>query len=428
MFRRMKRVVAIMVCVGICMGLFAGCQKKEASKTSQDGQKTSDEVVELSFPCIWVGADSKAEVFGKMVSGFNEEFKGKYHVKIEEQTDYDAYQDKIRTMISTGAAPDIFSVAQYEDVKLFGKSGKIMDLTKYLSGKSDRYQAGVLEDAKVEGVNYAIPYEMAILPVMYNGRLLKEAGVETPTSFEDLWKVCDALKAKDIIPICQMTNDNAWTTMLWYSYAVAACGGENAYKDGLDNPAFVEAAEILKKMFEYTSSDAVGADASVVNGHFFNERAAIYTNGTWILGRIKNEGVEGLYDNLVIQPGWSKDGENGGAYINSIQAYLCAGAQTDPVKQAAVEAFFDYITDKDRILELSNSSGAIFAIDIDSSKITNPVQAEIIKQASEASFMLPMFQFASKTAVVTAFPAAVEGLVLGELTPEQFVQTLKDAE
>ena len=147
-------------------------------------------------------------------------------------------------------------------------------------------------------------------------------------------------------------------------------------------------------MFDYTSSDAVGADASVVNGHFFNERAAIYTNGSWILGRIKTEGAEGLYDNLSISPGLSIDGKNGGAYVNSVLAYIVLGKQEDPNKQAAAEAFLEYITDPDRVLELSNSSGAMFAISYDATKITDPLQSEIMEQSKAAPFMIPYFNAA----------------------------------
>lgn len=412
----------------------AGCgDSNSKSKTSDSTAKSmegtgSGETVTLTFPCIWVGTDSKAEVFGKMVEGFNEENAGKYRVVIEEQTDYDAYRDKVRTLISTGDAPDLFTADNMADIELFSKSGKLMDLTKYLSEVTDRYQEGVVEAAQVDGVSYALPYEMAVIPVMYNGRLLKEAGVQVPESYDDLWRASDKLKENGVIPICQMTNDNAWTTMLWYSYALASCGGKDVYEKGLDDPAFVEAAKVLKKMFDYTSSDAIGADATVVNGHFFNERAAMYANGTWILGRIKSEGAEGLYDNLVVTPGLSYEGKNGGAYVNAINAYICAGRQEDPKKQAAAEAFLTYITDPERVLELANSSGASFTVLIDSEKISDPLQAEITRQASEAKFMIPHFQSVMPTKVVTAFPAAVEALALGDTTPEEFVEELRAAQ
>ena len=430
----LKRKIAGLLTMTMVLASLAGCGQSSVEQSSSGDTSSSSQggsEIQLSFPCIWVGNDSKAEVFGQMVTGFNEEYEGKYQINIEEQTDYDAYRDKIRTQISTGDAPDIFTVDSKSDLELYASSGKLMDLTEFLSDEeiSSRFSEGEIEKGQIDGVNYAFPYESAVIPIMFNQRLLDQVGVtEVPTSFEDLWDVCEALKAADIIPVCQMTNDNAIFSVYWYSYLLAALGGEDVYANGLDDPAFEQAAELMVKMFDYTSSDAVGADATVANGHFFNERAAIYANGTWILGRIKNEGVEGLYDNITVSPGLSINGENGGAYLRSTQAYFVAGKQDDPDKAEAVQAFFEYITDPDKVAELADSSGALFSIEIDSSKLSDPLQAEIVQQSNDAAFTIDYFSAAMPTTVVNAFPAALESLVLGDITPAEFVEQLKAAE
>ncbi len=434
-----KKLIALISAALLGIGSLAGCSNGNAAtnetgtanKPTETATTAPAKEVELTFPCIGVGTDSKAEVFGKMVHDFNAEYKGKYQVKIEEQTDYDAYRDKIRTLNSAGKAPDIFTVDNFSDLQMFAEAGNLMDLTDFLNGDemSGRFITGVLYDSTVYDKLYAMPYENAIIPVIYNQKLLDAAGVtSTPTSFDELWAACDKLKASGVFPMCQMTGSNAWTSMLWYSYAVAACGGPEVYNRGLKDPAFVKAAELLKKMYDYTSTDAIGADATVVNGHFFNERSAIYTNGTWILGRIKTEGVPGLYDNLTIGSGLSNNGENGGAYLNAVQAYICAGKQTDPAKEEAVKAFLKFITETDKVVELANSAGSLFAINVDSTQITDPLQAEIVKQSAGASFTIRSFNAAMPSAVTNAFPSALESLVLGEMTPEEFVETLQKAE
>ncbi|SCP97963.1 ABC transporter substrate-binding protein [Anaerobium acetethylicum] len=431
-----KKLIALISTVVLSVGMFAGCGSSATEETdsSNDGTTKEEtgktEEIALTFPCIWVGSDSKAEVFGKMVTDFNTEYEGKYQVNIEEQTDYDAYEDKIRTLISTGTAPDIFTVKSFADIQLFAEAGNLMDLSTFFedSAIGDRFITGVLDDTAIDGKMYAMPYENAIIPIMYNNKLMEAAGVtELPGSFDELWDACDKLKGTGVFPLSEMTGDNAWTSMLWYSYAVAACGGADVYDKGLEDPAFVEAAEILRKMFDYTSSDAIGADATVVNGHFFNERSAVYTNGTWILGRIKSEGVAGLYDSLALSGGLSNDGENGGAYLNAVQAYICAGKQEDPAKEEAVQAFMKFITEKDKIVELTNSSGSLFAVSVDSTEITNTLQAEIVKQSADAAFTIRNFNAAMPTAVGNAFPSALEELVLDEITPQEFVETLQKA-
>ncbi|MFU0828529.1 MAG: putative ABC transporter substrate-binding protein yesO [Lachnoclostridium sp.] len=443
-----RKLIALILSLVLCMTLLAGCGKSgQTSSESSDSNAASTDTasdsdagndasdsgkeITIKFPCIWVGTDGKAEVFGKMVESFNKENEGKIKVVIEENTDYDAYEDKIRTTISTGDAPDIFTFKSHADLELYSQSGKLMDLTSYLADPSwsNNFVSGVIDAAKVDGKNYAIPYENGVIPIMFNAKLLSDAGITSlPTSYDELWEACEALKAKGVYPITQMTNNNAWTSMLWYSYALASVGGADVYEKGLDDPAFVEAAKILQKMFEYTSPDAVGADATVVNGHFFNERAAIYTNGSWILSRIKSEGVEGLYDSIQISGSLSYNGGESGAYVNAIQAYIAAGKQDDPAKEEAIVKFLKYITDPARVTELSNSSGSIFTVKTDVTEDTDLLQADIIVQSKAAPYMIGTFESVMPTSVTTAFPAALESLVLGEYTPEQFVQALKDAQ
>ena len=429
--RILAAVLAAMLLLSCLSGCGAATASTAESAASSAAAESSDGVITLTFPCIWVGSDSKAEVFGKMVEDFNTEYAGQYQVVIEEQTDYDLYEDKLRTQITTGDAPDIFTVKDFSDVELYAESGKLMDLTAFLTGDdiAPLFIDGAVEAAQVGGVSYAFPYENAVVPIMFNRSLLESAGItEIPTSFEELFEVAATLQENGIYAFTQSTADNAWFAMLWYSYALAACGGENVYDNGLDDPAFVEAAELVQKMFEYTSSDAIGADATVANGHFFNERSAMYLNGTWILGRIKSEGVEGLYDNLAVSTGLSYNGQNGGAYINQVQAYLCAAKQDDPAKQAAVEAFFTYILNPDRVGELCASSGSLFAVNVDASVISDPVQAEIVAQSSSASFTIGHFNGSMSTAVAAEFPSALEALILGDTTPEEFVEQLKAAD
>jgi len=435
----MKRKVAMLMAVClVTVGMLSACKKSEntadtnsVDKGTEGTSVSAGEEITLKFPCIWVGSDSKAEIFGKMVSDFNEENKGEIKVVIEDQTDYDAYRDKIRTQLSTGSAPDIFTVESYSDLELFVQSGKLMDMTDFLadSKMTDRFVEGILDKSKVDGINYGFAYENAYIPIMYNMELLEKAGVnEVPATYDEFFDVCEKLKEEDIFPVTQMTKDNAWTSMLWYSYALASCGGPDIYEKGLDDPAFVKAAEIIKEMFAYTSPDAVGADATVVNGHFFNERAAIYTNGTWILGRIQSEGAEGLYDNIQIGPSLASEGNNGGGYLNVVQAYVCASAQEDPAREAAIHKFFEFITEQDKIVELSNSSGSTFAIATEVDEIEDELQAEIITAGADAAYTIGHFQGSVPTSVANAFPAALESLVLGDTDAAGFVDMLKAAE
>lgn len=421
-----KQLLAALLIGVMCIGL-AACgnssadSKKETQAAGSNGAEASGEEVVLEFPCIWVGTDSKAEVFGKMVSDFNTEYAGQYQVKISEYTDYDAYADYIRTTISTGNAPDLFSVKTLADVELYASSGKIMDLTEFLAGDTmaSRYNEGVVESAKVDGVNYAMPWEAAIVPVVYNGTLLSDAGItELPTTVDEFFGMLDTLKTSGVnSPLSYMTGNNAWTAMLWYTYLLAAEGGSDVLSGEWDTAKFVAAAENLKKMYDYAPSDAIGAQAADVNSHFFNSETAVYTNGTWILANIQANAADGIYDNLKFGAGPNN------SIIQYTQAFVMAGATDDANKKAAIEAFLTWITDTEKVTELSNSSGSVFTVK--TNEVDNPYINEIIAIRDAAEIIVPSFESSVSTTCANDLSPQLESLLTGDITAEEFVETLQ---
>lgn len=411
--------VSLAACGSSSNGSSSG-ETQAASESSGSAEASGEEVV-LEFPCIWVGTDSKAEVFGQMVADFNTEYAGQYKVNISEYTDYDAYADYIRTTISTGNAPDLFSVKTMADVELYASSGKIMDLTEFLNGDdmAAKYSDGVIAGAQTDGVNYAMPWEAAIVPIVYNGTMLEENGItELPTTMDDFMAMLDNLQAAGVsTPLSYMTSSNAWTAMLWYTYALAAEGGSGVLEGEWDTAAYVAAAENLKKMYDYAPSDAIGAAAADVNSHFFNNETAIYTNGTWILSNIQANAADGIYDNLKFSAGPNN------SIIQYTQAFVMAGATDDANKKAGIEAFLAWITDADRLTELSNASGSVFVVK--TNEVEDAYINEIIALRDAADIIIPSFESAVSTVCANDLSPQLESLLTGDITAEEFVETLQ---
>ena len=437
-----RRTLALLICIIMAASLFVACGKESSqdtgtkdSGTSSESSSTTSEQKEdatpakkvtLTWPCIWVGVDSKASTIAKFVQEFNEQNKGKIEVVIEENSDYQAYRDKLRTTVSAGNAPDFFTIDS--DIPFYLQSGKLLDLTEAVnSGWANDFVSGALDNTTVDGKVYAIPYEMAVTPVMYNKKLLKQAGWDKfPETFDELWQCAEDLKAAGITPFSQMTGENAWTTMLWYSQVLVAIGGPDIYENPND-PAYVQAAEVIKKMFDYTTKDAVGAGASVSGGHFLAEETAIFMNGPWYIGRLRSDGQNNMYENVAIAPCPVYEGGKGskGGYIGNPQALLAAGATDDKDKANAAIELMKYLTNPERVTELSAAAGSLFYVkSADTGVEMERLQSEMIKQVNEAPYIVGHFQYMNPPAVYNELPMALSGLVLGELTPEQFVEQL----
>ena len=385
----------------------------------------NDEII-INFPSIWVGTDSKAAYMSKLIDAFNAENAGSIKVVVEEQTDYQAYRDKIRTTITTGSAPDLCILDTTFDIKAYAESGKFMDLTPYLDeGWGKNFTDGAFDAWAVDGKVSILPFESAIFPIIYNTEILKEAGWDHfPATRDEFVQMLKDVKDAGFNACGQMAGDNAWTSMLWYSVLAEALGGKDLYADGLNNPAFVEAADMLKDMYDYTFTGAVSATASDVNGHWIARDTALYLNGPWWIGNLYKEdnAVDGVL--LADVCDVANFPETTGL-VTTVQGFLAAAKQDDPAKEAAVVKFLQYLTDPEHVSELALSSGAMFFVKYTPSPDTSVIAQKFTELANNAEYTVLHVNGAFPTAFSTEFPTAVQNLVLGEVDAQGFVDELQ---
>ena len=421
----MKKLIALLLALVMVFALAACGQQAAPAQTGE---------IVINFPSIWVGTDSKAEYMGKLIEAFNAENAGAIKVVVEEQTDYQAYRDKIRTTIATGSAPDVCILDTTFDIKAYAESGKFMDLTPYLdAGWGKNFTDGAFDAWSVDGKVSILPFESAVFTPIYNKTLFEKAGWDHfPATYDEFFQFCEDCKANGINAMGQMAGDNAWSSMLWYSLIVEAIGGKDVYANGLKDPAFVEAAKVLKQMYDYTFDGAVSATAGDVNGHFIGRDTAIYLNGPWWIANFYKEdnAVDGklLADEceVAVNPSYG-DGKGNGGLVTTVQGFLAAAKQDDPAKEAAVVKFLQYVTDPEHVSELALSSGAMFFVKYTPSPDTNVISQKVTEVANSAEFTILHVNGAFPTAFSTEFPAAVSALVLGEVDEQGFVDMLQTA-
>ena len=423
----MKKIGVLLLVLSAAMLLFS------FSAFAGGQQEEKGEVV-LTWPSIWVGQDSKAEIIEELVNEFNEKHAGSIKVVIEPQPDYDGYEDKIRTSLATGQVPDIFTFKLNPTTAKYYDSDLLMDFTEELKtdGWIDNFSKANIDTSSINGKIKSLPYEIAVTPVWYNEALLTEAGVsEFPKTIEGFWEAAEKLKANGIVPTSQMTGGtNSWTSMLWYCHLVASFGGPDVWEKRWDDPAFVKAAAILKRMYSNgnTTSDAIGADAGVSSGHYMDKRTAVFINGPWFIGRIKEDAPE-VYKNTRLAPA-PQAGEYYGHQVGWLHTSIAAVNTDDPRKKEAILTFLKYLTSPENAKAVSLDAGSLLAIEfeIGENEKVDPLQKEFIKAANNAPFMINHMESALSVDVVFEFGQAVGSMVLNDATPEEFVQMLAGAD
>ena len=407
-----SRLVATLLMVCLLFPLVAQGQ------TDSSAQKE----IELRWASIWVGADSKAPAVEALVEQFNAENAGKIKVVIEPQPDYNAYEQKVRTSLAAGQAPaDIFTIKFNPTTATFYQSNLLMDFAQNMDATwKQSFDAGSIDQSMVDGMLKSLPMETAILPIWYNMDAFKRAGVtKLPTTKNEMFAAFDKLKASGIVPTSQMTGDtNAWTSMIWFSHFAVSLGGPNIWDKPFTDPAFVEAAQLTKRMItEYSTSDAVGLGAGGSGGHFLAGRTAVFSNGPWYAGRADLAATP--FFNSIKIGGLPPVGSYQDIMISRLQANICAASTRDKAKEAAILDFLKFLTSPSSIAKIAETSGAMFAIKTDYRPV-NDLQKQFYDANASAKTTAFDLEAALGAEVTLEFAQQLGALALGRISAEEF--------
>lgn len=183
----MKKILFTMM--GLILVL-AGCGN--STSTATDTSSTDDVV--LSF--AWWGGETRHESTLAAVDLFNETHEG---ITIEPTYySYDGLNEKFPIMMVGGTEPDIMQVNYAWVYKFAGANGdgfyNLNELSDYLdlSNWSDED----LEPFNINGNQMAIPHGYTAYVYMYNSNVLEEAGIEPPTTWDELFETQKILQDK----------------------------------------------------------------------------------------------------------------------------------------------------------------------------------------------------------------------------------------
>lgn len=136
--------------------------------------------------------------------------------------DTSQFQTTIRTQLSSGTAPDVFTVWAGG-----GNPGAIDVLqgAGYLADLSDRdwvddVDPGTAETLQIDGKTYGLPSKLDAVGTIYNTATLAELGLEIPTTYSDLLSYCADVKGAGRVAFA-LGIQTDWVTQL-IPYALVA--------------------------------------------------------------------------------------------------------------------------------------------------------------------------------------------------------------
>ncbi|MFJ5708068.1 ABC transporter substrate-binding protein [Streptomyces sp. NPDC093105] len=196
---------------------------------------------------VLVYGDATNKVEKQLVDTFNKTSKVKAVLDTIPGADY---QSKLQTIISGKQAPDVFFNWGGGSIKPFVDAGLLMPLDDLIAkdpGLKSNFLPSVFETAVVGGKPYGVPMR-GTQPVLLfsNKKVLADAGVTAPRTWDELLTAVKALKAKGVTPIALGGGDR-WPTQMWFQYLYDRVAGPELFQKAVNGDKSVWASEDSKK-------------------------------------------------------------------------------------------------------------------------------------------------------------------------------------
>ncbi|WP_031003489.1 ABC transporter substrate-binding protein [Streptomyces sp. NRRL F-5727] len=196
---------------------------------------------------VLVYGDATNKVEKQLVDTFNKTSKVKAVLDTIPGADY---QSKLQTIISGKQAPDVFFNWGGGSIKPFVDAGLLMPLDDFIAkdpGLKSNFLPSVFETAVVGGKPYGVPMR-GTQPVLLfsNKKVLADAGVTAPRTWDELLTAVKALKAKGVTPIALGGGDR-WPTQMWFQYLYDRVAGPELFQKAVNGDKSVWASEDSKK-------------------------------------------------------------------------------------------------------------------------------------------------------------------------------------
>lgn len=279
--KKVKRLLALALLVTLAITNIA-CGKKDGESTSTGKTET----VKLEF---FQNKPEAVESFNKLIAEFQKENPN----IIIEQNNMPDPDTVIKTRLTTGDLPEVMalggSLSGYGEI---AKSGMLKDFSQESALKTViPVYSKIISDlhSGTEGT-YGIPYSANANTILYNKDKFKELGIEIPTTWDELIKVCELIKSKGMTPFYHTYKDS-WTPMVPFNSIAANIQDANFIKDRRAGTttftkAYGEVADKMLTLLSYGHKDNFGMGYNDGNTSFAKGESFMYIQGIWAINAV----------------------------------------------------------------------------------------------------------------------------------------------
>ena len=383
----MKKLIPLLLTAGLACAMLGGAvQAEEAS-----GDVT-----------IWYYWETEGHQ--KALNHIIEEFNGSQD-GITVEAKYVPFAD-FKKQLSIGASadelPDLV-ILDNPDHAAYAAMGIFADITDKFDVSN--YYEGPVNSCTLDGKLYGVPFGSNDLVLFYNEDMLKEAGCEVPTTWDELLEAAKATTTDTVSGFahCALQNEEGTFNFLPWVWSTGATSYEINSEGGIKALTFekelVDSGAMTKEAINWTQGDTMH--------QFIAGNLAMMINGTWQIPTMREE-VPDMNWNVAPIP---QDKEQASGLGGENYAVIAGGNEDAAVK------FLEFATTPETCLYMMNAMGYISA---DSTIAENQFEGDAVYQVfvDEMQYAHARGPLPEWPSISDAISLAFNKVITGESSPE----------
>ncbi|MCD0443568.1 extracellular solute-binding protein [Glycomyces sp. A-F 0318] len=346
-----------------------------------------------------------------------------------------AFKDRMATASQSGDVPDIFHTWGGGVLAQQVEAGLVQDLTGKLDC-IDQINPIALEPYTIDGKLYGMPFDAGVVGFWYNMDLFAQAGIDQPpATWDEFLTAVQALKDEGIAPIA-LAGADQWPGHYYWTYLVMRIVG----LDGLEAAAeagdfsgegFLQAGDMVAELaamepFQPGFESATYGEADGQSAVMGEGLAAMELMGQWApQAQRDNSGTDGP-ENLGFFPFPTVEGGVGTTteWLGGGNGYAVAADAPDE----ALDFLCNFMEPENYARAITE--GNLTPVAVDTAAVAPDLNADsqkVVDALATATGTQLYLDQAYPPAIGGVINEATEGLLLGQLTAEDFVAMVNEA-
>jgi N,N'-diacetylchitobiose transport system substrate-binding protein len=414
-------LLAALCAVGLTL---AACGEDDESSKS-DQKATGSAPAKLSGSVsVWIMDPGSPKLQG-VIKGYATSFEQRHpgtSVKVEFVPWAQAH-DKFTTAIAGGKTPDVAEMGTTWTPE-FADQGAFTQVDKAASGK---YVSSLVDAATLDGKVWGKPWYAGARALIYRKDILKKAGVEVPTTWDELLAAAKAIKQKvpGVFPMGYTgLTEHMYLPTIWQAGGEIAKQAGDSWQSALNSPQAVKAISFYTDFYKQglTPKAAIGWEEPDAQEAFINGDIAMLIGGGWTYNSIiaTKAGLKSKIGTALEPAGPSgKDT----AFAGGSHLVVFDGSKNKDV----ANAFVDYMLEPTNLNKFTGEIGFLPGT-VDGIKasgyLDDPVRKPFAEQLLEHSAVYPPSPRWGALEGANIFDGEIQKVMKGKQTPQEAAKNL----